>query len=177
MRSTSSSNYNTALFTWPTRLQPAGSRISNEYPRIPDQSGTVVNQPLLDKVTSGPKPPMTSRTAIEPPIRPVSGISPRDLSSTYSEINEYRSLLKELNEEVVELQATTYEDMLIGKGVVGFFLIGRSLSKIPGAILIQGMARDDVDWTRLGKSQRNDVVLFWCICSVLTMLACASGEY
>ncbi|KAJ9103109.1 hypothetical protein QFC21_002531 [Naganishia friedmannii] len=175
MRSTSSSNYNTALFSWPTRPQPPGSRMSSGYPRIPDHTGTLVNQPLLDNAKPDPKSLGTSRTKIQPPIRPVSGITPRDLSSTYSDINEYRSLLKELNEEVVELQATTYEDMMIGKDIVGFFLIGRSLSKIPGAVLIEGMARDDVDWARLGKNTRKDVVMFWFICVGLTTLACASN--
>lgn len=176
VRSTSSSNYNTALFTWPTRLQPAGSRMSSEYPRIPDHPGTVVIQPLLENSKSDPKSHGTARTKIQPPIRPVSGVTPRDLSSTYSEINKYRSLLKELNEEVVELQATTYEDMLIGKDIVGFFLIGRSLSKIPGAIPIQGMARDDVDWELLGRNTRRDAALFWSVGLGLTLLACASGK-
>ncbi|KAJ9119209.1 hypothetical protein QFC22_003701 [Naganishia vaughanmartiniae] len=176
MHSTSSSNYNTALFTWPTRLQPAGSRMSSEYPRIPDLSGTVVNQPLLDDAKPDPKSHGTARTIIQPPIRPVSGITPRDLSSTYSEINECRSLLKELNEEVVELQATTYEDMVIGKDIIGFFLIGRSLTRIPGAVPIQGMARDDVDWARLGKNARKDSLVFWSTCIGLTVLACGYGK-
>ncbi|KAJ9110089.1 hypothetical protein QFC19_001760 [Naganishia cerealis] len=174
MRSSASSNYSTALYTSPTRQQPIDNRKSSVYPQSPDHSAAVVNQPLLGDAKTDPPSRAKARSAIQPPIRPVSGISPRDLSSIYSEISEYRSLLKELNEEVVELQASTYEDMMIGKDVVGFFLIGRSISKLPGAILVSGMARDDVDWAQFRETTRNNEVAFWSICSGLTILACVS---
>ena len=105
------------------------------------------------------------------PIRPVSGVTIAEISSTYADIREYRIHLRHLNTQVVEMQAGSFENMMAGRKILGYILIGRGVSKIPGSVPIEGMAREDVDWNEL-ESVPNARSLFW-VESISAMLIAA----
>lgn len=123
------------------------SPISTEYPRWSNNSlpsEALLPIPILEQPLQ-PRP----KGASEPPLRPMSGVSPDDIGETYTDIREHRARLMELNGQVAEAQAITYEHMVEGQKVLGYMLIGRSVTKIPGSIPIKGMSRDDVRWSHL----------------------------
>lgn len=150
------------------------SPASTEYPRWSNNSlpsEALLPIPILEQ----PVQPR-SNGSNEPPLRPISGVSPDDIGETYSDIREHRARLMELNEQVAETQAITYEHMVVGKKVLGYMLIGRSVTKIPGSIPIKGMSRDDVRWSHLGKVKKDGSMLFWILWLASTIVAAVCSK-
>lgn len=59
---------------------------------------------------------------------------------------------------------------MAGRKILGYILIGRGVSKIPGSVPIEGMAREDVDWNEL-ESVPNARILFWFESISATLIA------
>lgn len=110
------------------------------------------------------------------PIRPVSGLTTADISSTYSDIRERRIRLRQLNDQVVEMQAASFENAMVGKKILGYILIGRAVSKIPGTVPFMGMSREDVEWNEL-ELVPNARILFWFEWMSATVIAAILSEF
>jgi hypothetical protein len=122
--------------------------------------------PILEQPVQ-PRPKVPN----EPPIRALSDVSPEDIGENYAEIREHRARLLDLNGQVAETQAITYEYMMVGKKVLGYMVIGRSVTKIPGSIPIKGLSRDDVRWNNLARVKRNSSMTFWSLWLLSTIVA------
>lgn len=156
--------------TFASTAKTEQSRLSIEYTRWSKVHTPASEQLLPLPVQDAPLP-----SANQAPIRPASGVTTAEISSTYSDIREYRIRLRQLNDQVIEMQAATFENTIEGKKILGYILIGRAVSRIPGAIPFMGMAREDVEWNEL-ELVPHARFLFWLEWISATMIAAICSE-
>jgi hypothetical protein len=104
-----------------------------------------------------------------PFFRPVSGLAHEELGTIYTDISHWRSKLKVINEKVAEEQTNGYGDIVDGKGVKGWIVIGRNIHFLPGVEVIEGRAKEDIRWHVLQHDSGN-VAAITAICVIVVIL-------
>ncbi|KAJ7141880.1 hypothetical protein C8R43DRAFT_892427 [Mycena crocata] len=119
-------------------------------------------------------PPHMRLQAAQPFVRPHDGINFDHLGVVYSDITQWRSRLKAINNEINDAQNAGYEDIADGVRIKGWLMIGRGLRHIKGMQIIEGMAKEDVRWDVL-QNERSplDRVVLWCMLGVAAVLLAA----
>ncbi|KAI0347698.1 hypothetical protein BDW22DRAFT_1479635 [Trametopsis cervina] len=84
-----------------------------------------------------------------PFVRPLSGLVHDDLTHIYNDINNWRRDLKKINDEIIDMQRESYNEIADGTKIKGWLVIGRGLRYLPGMQLIEGRAKEDVRWDEL----------------------------
>jgi len=85
------------------------------------------------------------------------------IEELYHLIRKNRSQLKRLNQDFLEEKRRAVEEIEEGSNdsVFGWILVGKGVELIDGALPIDGMTREDINWSSLGKKTR--LPLFWII--------------
>jgi calcium permeable stress-gated cation channel len=113
-----------------------------------------------------------------PFVRPLSGLDHDDLGDIYKDIREWRSKLKSINDEIVNMQRESYNDIADGARIKGWLLIGRGLRHLPGIQLIEGRAKEDIRWDELqNERSRLRTVMFWALVLVVGILLGIGSKY
>ncbi|KAJ7145847.1 hypothetical protein C8R44DRAFT_655846 [Mycena epipterygia] len=119
-------------------------------------------------------PPHLRLQAAQPFVRPHDGINFDHLGGVYSDITQWRSRLKAINNEIGDAQTAGYEDIADGVRIKGWLMIGRGLRFVQGVEIIEGMAKEDVRWDVL-QNERGalDGVVLWSLLGVAAVLLAA----
>lgn len=164
----------------------------------PDQAGPssptyqlrpMVNAPPLTRPESFPRrmdrlassevlPPHLRLQPTQPFVRPLDGLGYEDLGQVYSDITQWRSRLKAINNEIADAQRDCYTDIANGTGITGWLMVGRGLRFIPGAEIIEGRAKEDIRWDVL-QNERGwpDKVIVWCVVLVVAVGLAAACKF
>lgn len=111
-------------------------------------------------------------------VRPLSGLGNEELGSIYSDIGEWRTQLKQINNEISEAQNECYNDIADGRETVrGWLMTGRGLRFLPGIELIEGRTKDDILWDELQRQgNAKKKIRFWLLVILVTFLLAAGCE-
>ncbi|KAH8120259.1 hypothetical protein DFH11DRAFT_1559146 [Phellopilus nigrolimitatus] len=106
-----------------------------------------------------------------PFVRPLSGLDHDGLGIVYSDIREWRTRLKQINNEISDAQNDCYNDIADGARIKGWLITGRGLRFLPGVELIEGRSKDDILWSELQDSGGLEKkVSFWSFVAMITIL-------
>ncbi|KAJ7696606.1 hypothetical protein B0H17DRAFT_1053875 [Mycena rosella] len=120
------------------------------------------------------QPPHMRLQPAQPFVRPHDGINFDHLGVVYSDITQWRSRLKAINNEIAEAQTVGYEDIAEGVRIKGWLLIGRGLRFIKGIEIIEGMAKEDIRWDVLQNERSGlDTMVLWSLLGVAAVLLAA----
>ncbi|KAH8835622.1 hypothetical protein DL96DRAFT_1454607 [Flagelloscypha sp. PMI_526] len=118
-----------------------------------------------------PAPPHLRLQPSQPFVRPVEGVDFDQLGAVYGSITHWRSKLKAINMAIADAQNIGYSDIAEGQGVKGWLLVGTNIRFLPGIELIEGRAKEDVQYGVLQtKRSSMDGVVFWIICATVSLL-------
>ncbi|KAJ7938158.1 hypothetical protein B0H13DRAFT_2301727 [Mycena leptocephala] len=119
-------------------------------------------------------PPHMRLQPAQPFVRPHDGIDFDHLGGVYSDITQWRSRLKAINQEIGDAQTTGYEDIAEGVRIKGWLMIGRGLRFVDGMQIIEGMAKEDVRWDVL-QNERSplDAIVLWSLLGIAAVLLAA----
>lgn len=132
----------------------SATTVSSRENTIPEDSA------LPSSPSHGQTPQSEVVPAVErppsPSMQPVSPVPPPRPSASQSErhdpsIERYRSQFKALNEEISVLQQDTFAKVSNADPVLGWILVGRGVEWLPGAQLIEGRTREDIQWANIGR--------------------------
>ncbi len=123
-------------------------------------------------------PPHLRLQPSQPFVRPLDGLGFEHLGQVYSEITQWRSRLKAINNEIADAQRDCYNDIANGAGITGWLMVGRGLRFIPGAEIIEGRAKEDIRWDVL-QNERSwlDKVIVWCVVLVVAVGLAAACKF
>ncbi|KAI5123599.1 hypothetical protein M0805_003416 [Coniferiporia weirii] len=108
-----------------------------------------------------------------PFVRPLSGLDHDGLGSVYSNIQEWRTKLKQINGEISDAQNDCYGDIADGARIKGWLVTGRGLRFLPGMELIEGRSKDDIMWKEL--QHRKKIVSYISLRTFVVMVAIMLG--
>ncbi|KNE92318.1 hypothetical protein PSTG_14277 [Puccinia striiformis f. sp. tritici PST-78] len=114
-------------------------------------------------------PMPTIRNESTPTIPPKRNVKPHrfidaeEIEMLYHSIRKNRSQLKRINQDFLKEKRRAVEEMEEGLNgsVSGWILVGKGVELIEGALPIDGMTREDINWHTLGKKGR--IPLFWLL--------------
>ncbi|KAJ7446697.1 hypothetical protein FB451DRAFT_1291217 [Mycena latifolia] len=159
----------------------AASSPRGEYEQVPSSSTKRETFPFrrrksdaVEGDSPGVQPPHMRLQPSQPFVRPHDGINFDHLGVVYSDITQWRSRLKAINNEIADAQSAGYEDIAEGVRIKGWLLIGRGLRFIKGIQIIEGMAKEDIRWDVL-QNERGplDTVVLWSLLGVAAVLLAA----
>lgn len=112
-----------------------------------------------------------------PFVRPLSGLDHDDLGAVYSDIRDWRTRLKQINNDISEAQNDCYNDIADGARVKGWLIAGRGVRFLPGIQLIEGRSKNDIHWDELQRQGgKEGKVLFWTFVAMVTIVLGAARE-
>jgi hypothetical protein len=108
----------------------------------------------------------------------MSGVDYDALGEVYSDIRVWRSRLKAINAEIMEVQQDGYAAIAEGENTRGWLMIGRGLRFIPGMELIEGRAKEDIRWDVI-QNERGplDAIVLWSVVVVVVILLAAGRKW
>ncbi|KZT30913.1 hypothetical protein NEOLEDRAFT_1053480 [Neolentinus lepideus HHB14362 ss-1] len=110
-----------------------------------------------------------------PFVRPLSGLDHDSLGVIYADISRWRTQLKAINQDIAEAQREAYNDIADGSRIKGWLLVGRGLRFVPGAVMIEGRAKEDVRWDELQREMKIEGRLFAWVVIGITAIFLAAG--
>ncbi|WAQ87107.1 hypothetical protein PtA15_8A8 [Puccinia triticina] len=115
------------------------------------------------KVSNAIKNRITLTAHYSRKVKPHRFMNAKEIESLYHSIRKNRSQLKRLNQDFLEEKRRAVEEMDEGLNgsVFGWILVGKGVESIKGALPIDGMTREDINWQSLGKKSR--LPLFWIL--------------
>ncbi|KAA1111397.1 hypothetical protein PGTUg99_002415 [Puccinia graminis f. sp. tritici] len=131
---------------------------------MPTQSATKNHNRNSKKFLKQPIKNRSASTAYhERQVKPHRFMNAEEIERLYHSIRKNRSQLKRLNQEFQEEKRKAVEEMEEGLNgsVFGWILVGKGVELIEGALPIDGMTREDINWHSLGKNSR--LPLFWIL--------------
>lgn len=113
-----------------------------------------------------------------PFVRPLSMLDHDDLGAIYSSIGEWRTRLKQINNQIADAQSDCYNDIADGSRIRGWLITGRGLRFLPGVEIIEGRSKEDIVWDELQDRDRwQRSWTFWIFVVWIAVLLCAAREY
>lgn len=93
---------------------------------------------------------------LEPKLKLHRFVDSEEIEELYHSIRQNRSQLKRLNQQFLEEKRKAVRDMEdgINGSVLGWIIVGKGVDLIQGALPIDGMTREDVNWQALGRVKR-----------------------
>ncbi|PLW40130.1 hypothetical protein PCASD_07856 [Puccinia coronata f. sp. avenae] len=150
------------LFQLPETVQNLNSRPMpmQSLPTHTNKNHTMklkISNPIK-KITSG-----TGERDSKKKVKPHRFMNAEEIEMLYHSIRKNRSELKRLNQDFQEEKRKAVEEMEEGsdESVFGWILVGKGVELIDGALPIDGMTREDINWSSLGKKTR--LPLFWIL--------------
>lgn len=123
-----------------------------------------------DEVSSAPPPHLRLQHS-QPFVRPLDGLNFDDLGQVYEDITHWRSRLKTINNQIIDAQKQSYEDIAEGRNIRGWLIVGRGLRHIPGIQIIEGRAKEDIRWDVLQNERALlDRLVLWAVIGVIGVL-------
>jgi hypothetical protein len=116
-------------------------------------------------------PPHLRLQHAQPFVRPLDGLNFDDLGQVYEDITHWRSQLKAINTQIMDAQKQSYDDIVEGRNIRGWLIVGRGLRHIPGVQIIEGRAKEDIRWDVL-QNERTilDKMVLWTVVCIIAVL-------
>lgn len=105
-----------------------------------------------------------------PFVRPLSGLDHNDLGAVYAGIGEWRTKLKQINNEISDAQNDCYNDIADGARIRGWLITGRGVRFLSNVKLIEGRSKADIRWNELQRDSDYSMVTFWAVIAMVAVL-------